>query len=203
MKSILYALMALSLTACAPMVVRPAVPVHTDAVAPAVTMVHVDPPISVYVPTQLAPAALPLSATPVVLNDAEVKCVALAMLYEAGGEGDRGQIAVGYIVTNRMSSSKYPPTACGVVHEGVTYRHGHVAINQCQFHVFCNGHSTNPKNAMAYQHSVDLAKLVLLRMAPNPIGHCNCFHQAWVHTRWDKSYASIRRIGKQVFYVRV
>src|SRR6185312_11527514 len=50
--------------------------------------------------------------------DAQQQCLAMAMYWEARGEGTRGMTAVGWTVLNRMKSGRFPATPCAVVHQG-------------------------------------------------------------------------------------
>ena len=45
-------------------------------------------------------------------------CLALAMYWEARGEGRQGMLAVGSVVLNRVRDQRFPNSVCGVVYEG-------------------------------------------------------------------------------------
>jgi spore germination cell wall hydrolase CwlJ-like protein len=47
----------------------------------------------------------------------QVDCVAKAIYFEARGEPFEGQLAVANVINNRVKSSKFPNTHCGVVHQ--------------------------------------------------------------------------------------
>lgn len=47
----------------------------------------------------------------------DLDCLVKVMNHEAGGEGVKGQKAVGYVVANRVRSGRYAPSFCGVVYQ--------------------------------------------------------------------------------------
>lgn len=47
----------------------------------------------------------------------EVKCLALNIFFEARGESNKGKIAVGHVVLNRLNSAKFPDTVCKIVYQ--------------------------------------------------------------------------------------
>lgn len=81
-----------------------------------------------YVETSYVPTAT-------LLRDmqAERGCLAQAVYHEARGEPESGQWAVAEVILNRVSSSRYPNTICGVVYQNAHLR------NRCQFSFACDG----------------------------------------------------------------
>lgn len=65
---------------------------------------------------------------------AERTCLAQAVYHEARGEPDSGQWAVAEVILNRVNSTRYPDTICGVVYQNANLR------NRCQFSFACDGH---------------------------------------------------------------
>lgn len=59
------------------------------------------------------------------------QCLALAMYWEARGEGRRGMVAVGSVVLNRVADNRFPNTLCAFVHQGGE-------IPPCQFSWWCD-----------------------------------------------------------------
>lgn len=60
---------------------------------------------------------LPMQTTHAATYKREVNCMATAIFYEAQGESEKGKIAVGNVILNRMRSGLYPTSACGVIHQ--------------------------------------------------------------------------------------
>ncbi len=134
-----------------------------------------------------------------VLDSTEVECLAKNMYFEARGEGEKGMVAVGYVVLNRMKDDQWGKTACAVVHEGKRTKSGKPVLHACQFAWTCDGKSDRIVNQAQYNRATELAKLVLLRVAPNPIGKATYFHQARV-SRDKQKYAFHRKVGNHLFY---
>jgi spore germination cell wall hydrolase CwlJ-like protein len=152
----------------------------------------------------LTPSVVLSDVSPPEVKLSEVHCMQENMHAEAGGEGDRGMIAVGYIVMNRMSSGRYPKTACGVIHQGAVAKNGRPIHGSCQFNWTCDGkHRTAPKpEILAHERALALA--VLEKQVTNPIGNSLYFHQVTVKVKLiDKITAAYQRIGHQVFYADV
>jgi len=57
------------------------------------------------------------------------ECVAQAIKNEAGGEDYMGQVAIAWVIRNRLQSGKFPNSPCKIVYE----RHG----IDCQFTFIC------------------------------------------------------------------
>lgn len=171
----------------------------------ATAVVALTPPTYV-VPSSIAvvDASMPIAAkaTTPDLDSRQVNCLADAMYYEARGESQRGQTAVAYVVVNRTASGKFPPSICGVVHQSVMAR-GHPALHRCQFGWYCDGIRHRVVDAKAYAHAQDLARLVMLGVAPNPIGRCLYFHNVAEHTRPVRRYAFHQRIEHHIFFAYV
>ena len=77
-------------------------------------------------PTQAAPAD-------------ELKCLALNIYFEARGEPESGQLAVGHVVM-------FPGTVCGVIQQG-----GALRRHRCQFSWWCDGRSDKPGNKRLWE----------------------------------------------------
>lgn len=192
MKTFLSLLMALSLCSCA------SIPSNSFAPSKASQTVQ---NVSVSVPLSPAIADIHPTLSPVTMpyTKADVDCLSEAMYFEARGEGDKGLEAVGYVVTNRVESQRFPGSICEVVHQGVT-KNGHMVRNRCQFGWYCDGAPEVIHDQKTYEHCRDLAKLILLKVAPNPIGHCLFFHEEHVRIHPHRRYAYQKRVGHQIFY---
>ncbi|MEY8840212.1 cell wall hydrolase, partial [Cribrihabitans sp. XS_ASV171] len=63
----------------------------------------------------------------------QFRCLAEALYFEARGEPVKGQFAVAEVILNRVESSRYPDTFCGVIRQGTGRKY------QCQFTFTCDG----------------------------------------------------------------
>ena len=84
--------------------------------------------------------------------------LANVIYHEARGESRRGQIAVGYVVLNRVKSSRYPNTISGVVWQPKQF--------------------SRLKRHKVPQKFLRLAEDILAGRCENPIGNCMSFRQA-------------------------
>lgn len=132
------------------------------------------------------------------LNEHEVHCMAEAIYFEARGESLKGQEGVGYVVMNRVQSRHFPTTVCGVVYQSTVVHHGRHRRRVCQFGWACQRNRIVEHEAWA--HALDLARLVMLKMAPNPVGNCIYFHSAREGLSRHARYAMRLRIDHHLFY---
>ncbi len=127
-----------------------------------------------------------------VSNEAKI-CLALAMYWEARGEGDRGMLAVGSVVLNRVESQYFPNSVCGVVYEGGE-------TPPCQFSWWCDGKSDRPRNQTQWQAALNAADKLLSDQAHDPTGGALFFLSASVRSSFHSSRQRTARIGNHVFY---
>ena len=97
----------------------------------------------------------------------EVTCTALAVYYESKGQPVRGQSAVAHVIQNRMTSGKFPTTACGVVFQKWRGRH--------QFS-FLNMRNLMPTIASSWSTAVKVSIDAILKRSVDPTGGAKFFH---------------------------
>ncbi len=142
----------------------------------------------------------------------EKACLAIGLYHEARGETEVGQTAVGLTILNRVRSTAYPDTICGVV-----YQNAH-RMNGCQFSFACDTLSDVTHDRRAYARMDRLARTLIRReanrkLAEGPIGHSGeraiphvmdteytHYHRHDVHPSWSRKLHSLGRIGKHVFF---
>lgn len=123
------------------------------------------------------------------------RCLATAIYFEARGEPIRGQLAVAQVVMNRVRSSLYPDTICGVVFQGQHRRTG------CQFSFTCDGHADVPREEEQWLLSNQLAKKVTDgEVWDEDIGHATHYHATYVKPAWRRQLDHVQRIGRHIFY---
>lgn len=121
------------------------------------------------------------------------ECIALAMYWEARGEGPRGMEAVGWTILNRTNSSHFPSTPCEVVFEGGE-RPG------CQFSWYCDGSSDRPRDWRSWQQAMQIAGELLTEPQPDPTAGALFFHSDDIGNPWRRSRVRTAKIGGHVFY---
>ena len=88
------------------------------------------------------------------VNEAELKCMAENIYFEARHEPMAGKVAVGQVVLNRIDDNRFPTTICEVVKQGPhreswktkkdsslkpEERRYYPRKNRCQFSWYCDG----------------------------------------------------------------
>ena len=121
------------------------------------------------------------------------ECLALAMYWEARGEGRRGMEAVGWTVLNRVESPRFPATPCAVVYEGGE-RPG------CQFSWYCDGKSDRPRDQDSWRLALRTASDLLASPGNDPTGGALFFHAAGAGTGWHNTLQRTAEVGGHVFY---
>jgi N-acetylmuramoyl-L-alanine amidase len=119
------------------------------------------------------------------------RCVALAMYWEARGEGREGMLAVGSVVLNRVDDERFPDSVCGVVYQGGE-------TPPCQFSWWCDGKSDRPTQQSAWLSSLDLARELLTDRPRDPTDGALFFHNTSIKSPWRRQRTA--RIGNHVFY---
>lgn len=123
------------------------------------------------------------------------RCLATAIYFEARGEPISGQLAVAQVVMNRVRSSLYPDTICGVVFQGQHRRTG------CQFSFTCDGLPDVPREEEQWRLANRLAKQVTDGEVWNEeIGHATHYHATYVKPAWRRQLDHVKRVGRHVFY---
>lgn len=195
MRYIFILLAVIVMAGCAPKVAVKASQSASTAVASST-------PVAVVSVTKIDPAPIPeLSVAsvplPQDLDKRQLTCLADSIYYEARGEDLKGQEGVGYVVMNRVKARKWPNTICGVVYQ-CTRASPHSKRKVCQFGWASRKHRIT--DFKAYAHAQDLARLIMLGVAPNPIGHCTYFHSTAERTPRGVKYAIRKRIDHHIFY---
>ena len=168
-------------------------------------------PVEVIAHASLRPAAKPqINATIVPRDDgkrnylaliapekleAEKKCLAQAIYFEARSEPEAGQAAVAQVILNRMTSGLYPESICGVVFQN--RRHYHA----CQFSFACDGKSLRIREEDSWSQASRIADSVLRGETwLDDVGGSTHYHANYVRPRWARQLKKMDVIGKHIFY---
>lgn len=132
----------------------------------------------------------------------DLQCLATAIYFEARGEPETGQRAVGRVVVNRAESGVYPDSICGVVYQGSKRR------GACQFSFACDGASDKASDESAWEKAEDVAGELLACDPPcqkepkwrGALWTSTHYHADYVHPAWAKKLKRTGAIGRHVFY---
>jgi spore germination cell wall hydrolase CwlJ-like protein len=139
---------------------------------------------------------------PLILNDADVRCLALAIFHEARGDTFDGKTAVANVVMNRVERGVYARgdnNICGVV------------FNGCQFTFACTrlkhydpGKSKNSVVRSVWDDVQDFARNAMLSYYSNGFiditNGATYFHAPKVRPNWRKKVERVGQIGAHIFY---
>jgi len=119
--------------------------------------------------------------------DAEQRCLASAIYYEAKGESLEGQLAVARVVMARRDSPRFPSTICGVVtqpHQFSFVRGGQIP--------------TIAGQGRAWRNAVAISRIALADSWDSPVEGALFFHARHVAPSWRKQRMAV--IDNHVFY---
>ena len=100
---------------------------------------------------------------------------------------------------NRVESTYYPNTICGVVYQNQD-KH-----NRCQFSFACDGKSERVADRSAWRRAVDVARSVLLsggKVRIAAVGDATHYHATSVRPVWAGEMRRVDVIGSHIFYER-
>ncbi len=137
----------------------------------------------------------------------ERQCLAKAIYHEARGEPEKGQWAVANVILNRVASSSYPSTVCGVVYQNATSQNF-----RCQFTFACDGKSDVAgegnrivrtswvrSNLIAFAAFKQYQTGTQLEALPRDVLF---YHTRAVSPNWSKVYKVVAEIGNHIFYAK-
>ncbi len=135
----------------------------------------------------------------------ERACLATAIYHEARGEPEQGQLAVVDVILNRVNSSRYPDTICGVV-----YQNADKGKYRCQFSFACDGKSDeggvgNRITRESWVRSFVVAEAALKQrqsgkrfdVVPENTLY---YHMYNVSPNWANDFTRVASIGSHIFY---
>ncbi len=122
------------------------------------------------------------------------RCLAQAVYFEARSEPFEGQVAVAYVILNRVKDRRYPDNICGVVFQNEKRR------NQCQFSFACDGLSDNPYEKAAWNVARRVAGGTLKNASSDVTARSTHYHAKYVHPGWAKHLQPTLQVGSHIFY---
>lgn len=138
--------------------------------------------VPVYKPLQPLNASEICSAIP--------RCVKLAevLVYEARGEGTKGQIAVAHVILNRMKDSRWPNKIVDVIKQ------------PHQFSYLKDKHKQSKPTADDWNTAMKIAYNTIFGYIDSPIGDATHYHATRVKPKWARKLEPVAKIGQHIFY---
>ena len=130
------------------------------------------------------------------LIEAERRCLAAGIYFEARGESVEGQLAVARVILNRVNAPNYPDSICGVGYDGASRTTG------CQFSFTCDSRlNKRPNERLAWAKARRTAEYVTLgRVDANELAPAMFYHADYVQPYWASSMVEVAKIGRHIFY---
>ena len=123
-----------------------------------------------------------------------LRCMTLAIYYEAANEPTDGQRAVAQVILNRVAHPSYPNSVCGVVFQGSERRTG------CQFSFTCDGSLARQPARASWDRARLAAAAALAGYVFRPVGLATHYHATYVLPYWASSLVNVGTIGLHTFY---
>jgi spore germination cell wall hydrolase CwlJ-like protein len=121
--------------------------------------------------------------------DAELRCLAAAVYFEARGEPIEGQLAVAQVIINRSKDPRFPRTYCGVV------------AQPGQFSFMRGGRMPRlPIPGRAWARAVAIATIADRGLWPSAAKGAVFFHARHVKPRWSRGKTRLAQIDAHIFY---
>ena len=144
--------------------------------------------------TQLKYSREWLAQRPVAKGDAQWRCLAEALYFEARGESVKGQFAVAEVILNRVDSPNYPDSVCGVIKQGTGRKYA------CQFTYTCDGVKEVIANPKAFARVGKVAALMISGAPRELTKGATHYHTKAVRPKWSRKFPRTATIGVHHFY---
>ena len=151
-------------------------------------------PVDIARPHPARPFAMPERDDGSPAFAAALRCLAQAVFYEAGNQGDDGARAVAQVVLNRVRHPAFPHTVCGVVYQGVARATG------CQFTFTCDGSLARGPSVRGWARARRIAREALEGTIYPGVGLATHYHADYVVPYWASSLAKVGHVGAHLFY---
>jgi spore germination cell wall hydrolase CwlJ-like protein len=135
-----------------------------------------------------------VDSQPVATGDEQWRCLSEALYFEARGETVKGQFAVAEVIHNRVKSSRFPSSLCGVIKQGTGRKY------QCQFTYTCDGYKDIIAEKQAYERVSKVARAAIDGAAVPLTNGGTHYHTKFVRPSWARVYKETARIGVHIFY---
>jgi spore germination cell wall hydrolase CwlJ-like protein len=132
----------------------------------------------------------------------EIECLQKNIYFEAAVESTAGKLAVAHVTYNRVKSSRFPDTMCGVIYDGQHLSNGKPILNRCQFSWYCNGLSDIPYDGVVWKETKQLAEYYykVRTELRDPTDGALFYHANYILPKWSKFMVVTAVIDTHIFY---
>jgi spore germination cell wall hydrolase CwlJ-like protein len=121
--------------------------------------------------------------------DADMRCLAGAVYFEARGEALAGQLAVAQVIINRTEDGRFPRSYCGVV------------AQPGQFSFMRGRHMPQVREgSAAWNRAVAVAQIAHKGLWESEAGNAVFFHARYVRPGWSHTKTRLAQIDTHIFY---
>lgn len=135
-----------------------------------------------------------LASLPRASGNAQWRCLAEALYFEARGETAKGLFAVGEVILNRVDSASYPNSLCAVINQGTGRKYA------CQFTYTCDGRPEIISEKAAWQRVGKVARVLIDGAARDLTKGATHYHTTAVNPSWARRFPKVAQYGVHVFY---
>lgn len=135
-------------------------------------------------------------------SNPQAYCLAQNIYYETRGSNYADQLAVSYVVINRVISSKYPDSICEVVKQAKLDSRGLPIRDKCQFSWYCDGKSDRIHDMTTFSDIFDFTLGLVdgtIKVMDVTQGATH-YHADYVSPAWAKTKTKTIEIEDHIFY---
>jgi len=121
----------------------------------------------------------------------EMLCLAKNIYHEARGESEEGMKAVSYVTLNRVMTTGFPDSICGVVYQRNS--------RGCQFSWTCDGLKDIMNDPKAVAKSFSIAYQTINEY-DDFTGGSLFYHASHIKPYWSDTFTRVASIGDHIFY---
>lgn len=130
-------------------------------------------------------------------READLRCLAENVYFEARGEPMAGQYAVAEVTLNRVASPHYPDTICEVVHEA---RWDSLRKRRVAAFSWTELKVRSEPRGRAWRQAVSAATAVYEDVHTPVVPEALFYHATYVDPYWAKTKKPVATIGQHIFY---
>lgn len=130
-------------------------------------------------------------------READLRCLAENVYFEARGEPMAGQYAVAEVTLNRLASPHYPDTICEVVHEA---RWDRLRKRRVAAFSWTELKVKREPRGRAWRQAVSAATAVYEKVHTPVVPEALFYHATYIDPYWAKTKKRVATIGNHAFY---